>query len=275
MGRYRLAKVLFASLSLLFFLIGLSLYMFVDRVDDYPVIIDYYAPNSELDDASPALSHHHHPPEDAGAAFFIIPPRDSVKTLCQPGLPAKYCRIYDEWEYCRLPSEGWEFCRRRRRTITNSIPEPDAGVRPGRDAGPIPSPEPDAGVRPGLDAGPIPSPEPDAGVRPGLDAGPIPIRPTRGPHESRDSDAAATAKLAFWTSALALVGLLSTTVLAWRKDRRETLASVIELQKQALALEREKLALQKQLLDMEKEKKEKENEKKENEKARRKSTPEF
>ncbi len=47
------------------------------------------------------------------------------------------------------------------------------------------------------------------------------------------------------TSLTSLVGFLSTTVLAWRKEKRETLAAEIELQKKELELEKLRMEIQK------------------------------
>jgi hypothetical protein len=61
------------------------------------------------------------------------------------------------------------------------------------------------------------------------------------------------ALVALLSSLVSIVGLISTNLLAWRKDRRDSRVADIDLEKQALALERERLVLEKQRLDLQRE----------------------
>ena len=62
------------------------------------------------------------------------------------------------------------------------------------------------------------------------------------------------ALIALLTSVASLVGFASTTVLAWRKDRREAAADLRGIEGQRIALERDRLALERERLQLERDK---------------------
>jgi hypothetical protein len=65
---------------------------------------------------------------------------------------------------------------------------------------------------------------------------------------------AEVAGIALLTSVASLVGFASTTVLAWRKDRREAAADLRGIEGQRIALERDRLALERERLQLERDK---------------------
>jgi hypothetical protein len=65
---------------------------------------------------------------------------------------------------------------------------------------------------------------------------------------------AEVAGIALLASVASLVGFASTTVLAWRKDRREAAADLRGIEGQRIALERDRLALERERLQLERDK---------------------
>ena len=59
------------------------------------------------------------------------------------------------------------------------------------------------------------------------------------------------AGIALLSSVASLAGFASTTVLAWRKDRREAAADLRGIEGQRIALERDRLALERERLQLE------------------------
>lgn len=68
--------------------------------------------------------------------------------------------------------------------------------------------------------------------------------------QERDSTLHAST-LAILTSLVSFLGLISTNLLAWRKEGRDSQVARLELEKQALALEKERLAIEQQRLELE------------------------
>ncbi len=76
---------------------------------------------------------------------------------------------------------------------------------------------------------------------------PMPPITSEPPNHAKDSAAPDTAVVvsvvSLLTSLTSLVGFFSTTVLAWRKEKRETVTAELEIKKKELELEKLKIEL--------------------------------
>lgn len=95
-----------------------------------------------------------------------------------------------------------------------------------------------------------PLPEPNQPISPGSPGGgggsggnqpPDNNPPFQQTNSNGIDTAIAVSMVSFLTSLTSLIGFFSTTLLAWRKEKRETLAAEIELQKKELELEKLRL----------------------------------
>lgn len=73
----------------------------------------------------------------------------------------------------------------------------------------------------------------------------LPPPPTHPPVSSAPDTAVVVSVVSLLTSLTSLVGFFSTTVLAWRKEKRETVSAEIEIKKKELELEKLKIELAK------------------------------
>ncbi len=92
----------------------------------------------------------------------------------------------------------------------------------------------------------VPSISSPAGARtPGARPTPKPTRPPVPPGDT-DSNYIITVMLPLITSILSALGLASTTLMAWHKERRDAGAAAVELERQKIELEKAKLELEQQ-----------------------------
>jgi hypothetical protein len=86
----------------------------------------------------------------------------------------------------------------------------------------------------------VPPPMPKPAPEPHLMPKPAPMEPQSGL-----DTAVIVSAISLLTSLTSLVGFFSTTVLAWRREKRETLSAELEIQKKELELEKLRMELSK------------------------------
>ena len=87
-----------------------------------------------------------------------------------------------------------------------------------------------------MDSMPQPIPPPQNGVP--IDPNPPPFPQDHAPNTSGFDTAVIVSGVSLLTSLTSLVGFFSTTVLAWRKEKRETRSAELEIKKKELELEK-------------------------------------
>ncbi len=93
---------------------------------------------------------------------------------------------------------------------------------------------------------PLPDPSPPVHVGPPGGPPPDSSPPSGSPNNSGDLDTAVMVSLvSLLTSITSLIGFFSTTVLAWRKEKREVISSNIEIKKNELELAKLRMELSK------------------------------